>query len=126
MIKGEPAPGDASPRRALRLLFMEDLKSAVGIVDGLDGYLIHSVGLKVCLLKIWNGANYGLLTQAGACRQINVKGFEQDEKLLAVGFLDVNVYTTCIRTMKNLTLLGDAVNGLNFVAFQVRRRDVNL
>lgn len=51
--------------------------------------------------------------------QIYAKAFDQDERLLAVGFLDVGVHTTCIRALKNLVLVGDAVNGLHFIAFQV-------
>lgn len=54
-----------------------------------------------------------------AIEQIYAKAFDQDERLLAVGFLDVGVHTTCIRTLKNLILVGDAVKGLSFIAFQV-------
>lgn len=54
-----------------------------------------------------------------ATEQIYAKAFDQDERLLAVGFLDVGVHTTCIRTLKNLILVGDAVKGLSFIAFQV-------
>ncbi|OAV95953.1 hypothetical protein PTTG_04786 [Puccinia triticina 1-1 BBBD Race 1] len=46
------------------------------------------------------------------------KCFEQDERLLAVGFLDIKPYATCLRIFKNFILLGDAVKGITLVAFQ--------
>ncbi|KAI8451017.1 CPSF A subunit region-domain-containing protein [Phakopsora pachyrhizi] len=46
------------------------------------------------------------------------KCFEQDERLLAVGFLDIKPYTNCVRVFKNFILLGDAVKGVTLVAFQ--------
>lgn len=49
-----------------------------------------------------------------------IKAFDQDERLLSVGFLDIGTYTTCMRSLKNLVLVGDAAQGLNFIAFQVR------
>ena len=54
--------------------------------------------------------------------QMYIKAFDQDERLLSVGFLDIGMYTTCMRSLKNLLLLGDATQGINFIAFQVRRR----
>ena len=87
---------EETPRRKLRLLFQEDVRSAVTTLAGLDGYLLHTVGLK-----------------------IYAKVLMQDERLLATGFMDVGMNTTTIRTLKNLVLLGDAKDGLNFVGFQV-------
>ena len=49
-----------------------------------------------------------------------IKAFDQDERLLSVGFLDIGMYTMCMRSLKNLVLIGDATQGLNFIAFQVR------
>ena len=95
VVSVEPGPGETVARRELRLLFTEELKSAATAVAGLNGYLVHAVGLK-----------------------IYAKAFEQDERLLSVGFLDVGTYTSCIRSLKNLVLLGDAAQGLNFIAFQ--------
>jgi len=34
--------------------------------------------------------------------------------------MDVGVYVTSLRTLKNLLLIGDAVKSVSFVAFQVR------
>lgn len=39
---------------------------------------------------------------------------------MGVAFLDVGVYVTSLRTLKNLLLVGDAVKSVWLVAFQVR------
>lgn len=51
--------------------------------------------------------------------QIFVRAFDSDERLVGVAFLDVGVYVTSLRTLKNLLLIGDAVKSVQFVAFQV-------
>ena len=38
---------------------------------------------------------------------------------MGVAFMDVGVYVTSLRTLKNLLLIGDAVKSAMFVAFQV-------
>jgi cleavage and polyadenylation specificity factor subunit 1 len=48
-----------------------------------------------------------------------VRAFESDERLVGVAFLDVGVYVTSLRSIKNFLLIGDAVKSVWFVAFQV-------
>lgn len=103
VIRGQAAADEADPPRQLRLVFMEDLRAAVTAVSALNGYVIHSTGLK-----------------------LYAKALEQDERLIAVGFLDVGPYTTVIRSLKSLILVGDAIKGLAFIAFQVSTRRTNL
>jgi cleavage and polyadenylation specificity factor subunit 1 len=50
--------------------------------------------------------------------QIFVRAFDADERLVGVAFMDVGVYVTSLKTLKNLLLIGDAVKSLSFVAFQ--------
>jgi hypothetical protein len=52
--------------------------------------------------------------------QIFVRAFDMDERLVGVAFLDVGVYVTSLRSLKNVLLIGDAVKSVWFVAFQVR------
>ena len=52
--------------------------------------------------------------------QIFVRAFDLDERLVGVAFMDVGVYVTSLRTLKNFLLVGDAVKSVMFVAFQVR------
>lgn len=80
----------------LKLLFFEDTKSVVGNVCDINGHLIMSMGQK-----------------------LYARAFEQDEVLLAVGFLDVGVHVTSLTAMKNFLLIGDALQSVTLVAFQV-------
>lgn len=43
-----------------------------------------------------------------------------DERLVGVAFLDVGVYVTTLRVLKNFLLIGDVFKSIWFVAFQVR------
>ena len=49
-----------------------------------------------------------------------MRAFDLDERLVGVAFLDVGVYVTTLRSLKNLLIIGDAVKSIWFVAFQVR------
>lgn len=51
-----------------------------------------------------------------------MRAFDLDERLVGVAFLDVGVYVTSLRAVKNLLVIGDAVKSVWFVAFQVRTR----
>lgn len=114
IVSAEGPKKDLPPRRSLRLLFTEDLKAPISNVSALNCYLLHSVGLKVS-----KDVRLRIAVSLSQASQIYAKAFDQDERLLAVGFLDVGVHTTCIRTLKNLILIGDAINGLQFIAFSV-------
>jgi cleavage and polyadenylation specificity factor subunit 1 len=48
-----------------------------------------------------------------------VRAFDTDERLVGVAFMDVGIYVTSLRVLKNLLLIGDAVKSIMFVAFQV-------
>jgi len=51
-------------------------------------------------------------------QKIFVRAFDSDERLVGVAFLDVGVYVTSLRALKNLLLVSDAVKSVWFVAFQ--------
>ncbi|PPR02156.1 hypothetical protein CVT26_012117 [Gymnopilus dilepis] len=79
----------------LRLRCRDDAKGPVSAVCGFSGYLVSSMGQKVF-----------------------VRAFDSDERLVGVAFMDVGVYVTSLRTLKNFLLVGDAVKSVMFVAFQ--------
>lgn len=54
-----------------------------------------------------------------ASLQLFIRCFELDERLLGLAFLDVSIYITSIRTLKNLLLIGDVEKSVWFAAFQV-------
>ena len=49
-----------------------------------------------------------------------MRALDLDERLVGVAFLDVSVYVTSLRAVKNLLVIGDALKGVWLVAFQVR------
>jgi len=52
--------------------------------------------------------------------QIFVRALDLDERLVGVAFLDVGIYVTSLRSLKNLLLIGDVAKSVWLVAFQVR------
>jgi cleavage and polyadenylation specificity factor subunit 1 len=105
-----------APKRwyKLRLRFRDDAKGPVTAICGFQGYLVSSMGQKVRPLSFISFKPG--ISQYG---QIFVRAFD-DDRLVGVAFLDVGVYVTSLRTLKNLLLIGDAVKSIMFVAFQVR------
>ncbi|PLW07812.1 hypothetical protein PCANC_21051 [Puccinia coronata f. sp. avenae] len=95
IIRVNPSERHREYDRSLRLRYYEETKACVTAVDAINGYFLHTMGQK-----------------------LYAKCFEQDERLLAVGFLDIKPYATCLRVFKNFILLGDAVKGITLVAFQ--------
>ncbi|KAI0699171.1 CPSF A subunit region-domain-containing protein [Cerioporus squamosus] len=79
----------------LKLLCRDDAKGPVTFLCGMNGYLVSSMGQKIF-----------------------VRAFDLDERLVGVAFLDVGVYVTSLRAVKNLLVIGDAVKSVWFVAFQ--------
>ncbi|KIJ63088.1 hypothetical protein HYDPIDRAFT_29778 [Hydnomerulius pinastri MD-312] len=79
----------------LKLRVRDDAKGPVTALCGINGYLVSSMGQKIF-----------------------IRAFDLDERLVGVAFLDVGVYVTSLRALKNLLLIGDAVKSVWLVAFQ--------
>ncbi|KAG8744304.1 mRNA cleavage and polyadenylation factor subunit [Ceratobasidium sp. 414] len=95
VVEVVPEPGTKTRPYKLRLLCREDSKGAVTALCGMNGYLVSSMSQKIF-----------------------VRAFDLDEKLTGVAFMDVGVYVTSLRPLKNLLLVGDMVKSVWFVAFQ--------
>ncbi|KPV73773.1 uncharacterized protein RHOBADRAFT_66756 [Rhodotorula graminis WP1] len=95
VVAVNPHPSTPHLTHQLRLLFFEDSKAAVNNVCDLNGYLFLSMGQK-----------------------LYARAFEQDEFLLAVGFLDVGVHVKSLTALKNFLLIGDEQQSISLVAFQ--------
>ena len=96
----------------LKLHCRDEAKGPVTALCGMDNYLVSSMGQKVspsALLYVC------VLTSF----EIFVRALDLDERLVGVAFLDVGVYVTSLRTIKNLLIIGDAVKSVWLVAFQV-------
>lgn len=62
----------------------------------LSGYLLTCVGTKVL-----------------------VRSFEDNETLTGIAFIDVQIYVTSVKVVKNTIMLADAYKSVWFVGFQV-------
>jgi cleavage and polyadenylation specificity factor subunit 1 len=105
-----------SPKRwyKLRLRCRDEAKGPVTAICGFSGYLVSSMGQKVIFSRYMSRDHLYL-----PVLQIFVRALDSDERLVGVAFMDVGVYVTSLRTLKNLLLIGDAVKSISFVAFQV-------
>ncbi|KAH8116054.1 cleavage factor protein [Phellopilus nigrolimitatus] len=96
IVEVVPDPEKAQTRCfKLRMLCKDDAKGPVTALCGMNGYLVSSMGQKIF-----------------------VRALDLDERLVGVAFLDVGIYVTSLRSIKNLLLVGDAVKSVWFVAFQ--------
>ncbi|KAI6016186.1 CPSF A subunit region-domain-containing protein [Pisolithus marmoratus] len=96
VVEVVPDPSSSYQRwHRLKLRVRDDAKGPVTALCGIDGYLVSSMGQKVF-----------------------IRAFDLDERLVGVAFLDVGVYVTSLRSLKNLLLVGDAVKSVWLVAFQ--------
>ncbi|KZT07933.1 uncharacterized protein LAESUDRAFT_724410 [Laetiporus sulphureus 93-53] len=96
IVEVVPDPKSAQKRwHRLKLKCRDDAKGPVTALCGMDNYLVSSMGQKIF-----------------------VRALDLDERLVGVAFLDVGVYVTSLRAVKNLLVLGDAVKSIWFVAFQ--------
>ncbi|OJA10745.1 hypothetical protein AZE42_07268 [Rhizopogon vesiculosus] len=86
-----------TPKRwyKLKLRVKDEAKGPVTAVCGINGYLVSSMGHKIF-----------------------VRALDLDERLVGVAFLDVGVYVTSLRSLKNLLLIGDVAKSVWLVAFQ--------
>ncbi|THG98888.1 hypothetical protein EW026_g3366 [Hermanssonia centrifuga] len=96
IVEVVPDPATALKRwHRLKLLCRDDAKGPVTALCCMNNYLVSSMGQKIF-----------------------VRAFDLDERLVGVAFLDVGVYVTSLRAVKNLLVIGDAIKGVWFVAFQ--------
>ncbi|POY73837.1 hypothetical protein BMF94_3096 [Rhodotorula taiwanensis] len=95
VVPVNPHPSVPRLDHEVRLMYFEEAKAAVNNVCDLNGYLFLSMGQK-----------------------LYARAFEQDEFLLAIGFLDVGVHVTTLTGLKNFLLIGDEQQSISLVAFQ--------
>jgi cleavage and polyadenylation specificity factor subunit 1 len=62
--------------------------------------------------------NLSLTLARTSLAQIFVRAFDFEDRLVGLAFLEVNIYVTTLRTVKNLLLMGDAVRSVSLLAFQ--------
>ncbi|KAK3813996.1 MAG: CPSF A subunit region-domain-containing protein [Benniella sp.] len=90
-----PEPDNPQTDHKLKLLHSEEVKGAVTAMSALSGYLLTCVGTKVV-----------------------VRSFEDNETLTGIAFIDVQIYVTSVKVVKNTIMLADAYKSVWFVGFQ--------
>lgn len=95
VVEVVPQPGRPHSKYKLKLLVNEPCKGAVTAISDINGYLVSATAQK-----------------------LHIRAFEHDERLLGLAFLDVCIYVTSIKTLKNLLLIGDVEKSVWFAVFQ--------
>ncbi|KAK3835815.1 MAG: CPSF A subunit region-domain-containing protein [Linnemannia elongata] len=90
-----PEPDNPQTDHKLKLLYSEEVKGSVTAMAALSGYLLTCVGTKVL-----------------------VRSFEDNETLTGIAFIDVQIYVTSVKVVKNTIMLADAYKSVWFVGFQ--------
>ncbi|ORY96617.1 CPSF A subunit region-domain-containing protein [Syncephalastrum racemosum] len=96
IIEVVPEPDNPQTNHKFKQLHTEDVKGAVTTMCDASGHLVSCIGSKVI---IWS--------------------FEDNESLVGVAFIDVQIYVTSIRSIKNFIVLGDAQKSVWFLGFQL-------
>ena len=102
VIKVVPDPDKPETDRRLKLIGKETVKGAVTALTGIggQGFLLAAQGQK-CM----------------------VRGLKEDGSLLPVAFMDMQCYVGVVKELKGtgMCILGDAVKGLWFAGYSVRK-----
>ncbi|CAL9734593.1 protein Cft1p [Monosporozyma servazzii] len=94
IITAVPEPGKPDTGYKFKQFFKEDVKSAVTKVCEISGRFVVSQSQKLM-----------------------VRDAQEDNSVVPVAFLDIPLYVTDIKSFSNLLLVGDAMQGLQFVGF---------
>ncbi|KAI9307983.1 CPSF A subunit region-domain-containing protein [Cunninghamella echinulata] len=96
IIEVVPEIDNPQTNHKFKHLHKEDVKGAVTASCDVSGHLAACIGSKVI-----------------------VYSFEDNESLVGVAFIDVNIYITCMCSIKNFILLGDVQKSIWFLGFQL-------
>ncbi|KAL3231170.1 Protein CFT1 [Nakaseomyces bracarensis] len=89
-----PEPGKPNTNFKLSEIFKEEVRGIVSAVNGISGRFLISQSQKVM-----------------------VRDVQEDNSVIPVAFLDVPVFVTAIKSFGNLVVVGDAMQGVQFVGF---------
>ncbi|KAG0368622.1 CPSF A subunit region-domain-containing protein [Gamsiella multidivaricata] len=90
-----PEPDNPQTDHKLKLLHSEEVKGSVTAMAAICGYLLTCVGTKVL-----------------------VRSFEDNETLTGIAFIDVQIFVTSVKVVKNTIMLADAYKSVWFIGFQ--------
>src|SRR5690606_33698078 len=92
-----PDPEALHKDSKFKLIFQEEQKGPVTTLNHVNGYLIAAVGTKLLMFAFDE---------------------EENDSLVAIAFLDSGLYSSCITSLKNYCLVGDAYKSAMFFVWQ--------
>ncbi|KAK9240452.1 CPSF A subunit region-domain-containing protein [Lipomyces kononenkoae] len=94
IIEVVPEPGKPENNHKLKLIVKEDVRGVVSTLCDVNGYLLSAQGQKVM-----------------------VRALREDNSFLPVAFMDMNLYVSQAKSIKNMILMGDVMKSIWFVGF---------
>ncbi|KAK9246829.1 CPSF A subunit region-domain-containing protein [Lipomyces tetrasporus] len=94
IIEVVPEPGKPENNHKLKLIVKEDARGVVSTLCDVNGYLLAAQGQKVM-----------------------VRALREDNSFLPVAFMDMNLYVSEAKSIKNMILMGDVMKSVWFVGF---------
>ncbi|KAK9476934.1 CPSF A subunit region-domain-containing protein [Lipomyces japonicus] len=94
IIEVVPEPGKPEHNHKFKLIVKEDVRGVVSTLCDINGYLLSAQGQKVM-----------------------VRALREDNSFLPVAFMDMNMYVTESKSLRNYLLLGDIMKSVWFVGF---------
>ncbi|KAK9454631.1 CPSF A subunit region-domain-containing protein [Dipodascopsis uninucleata] len=94
IIEIVPEPGKPEHNHKLKLIVKEDARGVVSTLCDVEGYLLAAQGQKVM-----------------------VRALREDNSFLPVAFMDMNMYVTEAKCIRNVILMGDIMKSVWFVGF---------
>ncbi|KAK9450054.1 CPSF A subunit region-domain-containing protein [Limtongia smithiae] len=94
IIEVVPEPGRPEHNHKFKLIVKEDVRGVASTLCELNGYLLSAQGQKVM-----------------------VRALREDNSFLPVAFMDMNIYVSEVKCLKNVLLLGDVMKSIWFVGF---------
>lgn len=116
-----PEPGQPLTKNKFKEIYAKDQKGPVTAISQVKGFLVSAVGQKVFYKKknILCFRNYNNIFQIYIWQL-------KDNDLVGVAFIDTQIYTHQILSIKSLILVADVYKSISLLRFQEEYRTLSL